>query len=192
VRRDIPKYEDVVLFHSHNCSTLALWYRMSLAAMNHLDCGRSDSGELISVINHDSCGLDAVQMITGCTFGNENLVLRSSSSDVLTLYDTASERGVRVVPSRVVDRERNMPSDPELSEDDKVKQILDTPDEELLICTEVPVSPWDIARLQTHDKCKADFVYNIATQSSSENLQNSNGTESWLSQQLTTRKQIQA
>jgi formylmethanofuran dehydrogenase subunit E len=192
VRRDIPKYEDVVLFHSHNCSTLALWYRMSLAAMNFLDCGRSDSGELISVVNHDSCGLDAVQMITGCTFGNGNLILRSSSSDVLTLYDTASERGVRVVPALAVDRERNMSIDPEQTEEDKMKQILATPDEELLICTEVPVSPWDIARLQTHDKCKADYVYSIVSKSSSENLQNSNGTESWLSQQLTTKKQIQA
>jgi formylmethanofuran dehydrogenase subunit E len=192
VRRDIPKYEDVVLFHSHKCSTLALWYRMSLAAMNHLDCGRTDSGELISVVNHDSCGLDAVQMITGCTFGNGNLIIRSSSSDVLTLYDTASEHGVRVVPTLAVDRERNTSSDPVQSEEEKTNQILRTPDEELLICTDVPVSPWDIARLQTHDKCKADFVYNIASQSSNENLQNSNGNESWLSQQLTTKKQIQA
>jgi formylmethanofuran dehydrogenase subunit E len=165
---------------------------MSLAAMSFLDCGRSDSGELISVVNHDSCGLDAVQSVTGCTIGNGNLIIRSSSSDVLTLYDTASERGVRVVPTRVVDREQNMPKDPEQSEEDRMKQILATPDEELLICTEVHVSPWDIARLQAQDKCRADYVHSIVSQPSNENLQNANGAESWLSQQLTTKAQIRA
>lgn len=190
--RDIPKYEDVVLFHSHNCSTLALWYRMSVAAMKYLNCSRIDASELICLANHDTCGLDAIQCVTGCTSGNGNLLTRSTSADVLTLYDTASEHAVRVVPTLAVDRERQMPTDPELSEAEKVRRILETPDDELLICARVPVAPFDIARLQTREKCSADSAYSIVTQSSKDAANSVNGKEKCQSQKSTSKTKEQA
>ncbi|MBU0692603.1 hypothetical protein KKH18_12420 [bacterium] len=190
--RDIPKYEDVVLFHSHNCSTLALWYRMSVAAMKFLSCSRIDASELISIANHDSCGLDAVQCVTGCTSGNGNLLIRSTSNDVLTLYDTASEHAVRVVPALTVDRERNLPTEPDLPEAEKVKRILETPDDELLICARVPVAPFDIARLHTREKCSADSAYTIVNQSSKDAPNSVNGKEQCQSQKSTSKSKEQA
>ena len=189
--REMPSYEDVVLFHSHNCSTLALWYRMSMAAMRFLDCGRIDASELICIVNHECCGIDAVQSVTGCTCGNGNLIIRSSSSDVLTLYDTASERGVRVVPTLVVDRERNLPTESDLPEEERVRQTLETPDDELLICSQVPVSPWDIARLQVREKCSADFAYTIVKQTSKDTPSTGNGAEKWQSQKPTSKSKEQ-
>jgi formylmethanofuran dehydrogenase subunit E len=190
--RDIPKYEDVVLFHSHNCETLALWYRMSVAAMRFLKCGRLDAGELICIVNHECCGIDAVQAVTGCTCGNGNLIIRSSSSDVLTLYDTASEHAVRVTPMLTVDRERPLPPEPDMPEEEKVHQILETPDDELLICTRIPVSPWDIARLQIREKCSADSAYTILRQSVEGTPSSENGTETWQSQKSTSKSKEQA
>ena len=188
----MPKYEDVVLFHSHNCSTLALWYRMSVAAMKYLNCARIDSSELICIVNHECCGIDAVQAVTGCTSGNGNLIIRSSSTDVLTLYDTATEHAVRVVPTLTVDRERNLPTEPDQPEAEKVQKILETPEDELLICARVPVAPFDIARLQTRETCSADSAYTITKKTSKDiPAAKGNGKEQWQSQKTTSKNKEQ-
>jgi formylmethanofuran dehydrogenase subunit E len=164
---------------------------MSIAAMKYLNCVRIDSSELICIVNHECCGIDAVQCVTGCTGGNGNLIIRSSSNDVLTLYDTASEHAVRVVPALTFDRERYMPTEPDLSEAEKVQKIFETPDDELLICARVPVAPFDLARLQTREKCSADSAYTIVNQTSKDVSESGNGKEQWPSQKSTSKNKEQ-
>lgn len=90
------KYSEIVEFHGHTCPGLAIGYRMSLAAMAALGVTRSGDEELVAVVENDACGVDALQCVTGCTFGKGNLFFRDFGKNVYTLYSRLSARGVRV------------------------------------------------------------------------------------------------
>jgi formylmethanofuran dehydrogenase subunit E len=65
--------EDIAEFHGHTCPGLAIGYRVSRYALEALG-GRSEDEELVAVVENDSCAVDAVQVMTGCTFGKGNLI----------------------------------------------------------------------------------------------------------------------
>lgn len=90
-------YSNIADFHGHTCPGLAIGYRMSLAAMTALGVTRSGDEELVAVVENDACGVDALQYVTGCTFGKGNLLFRDFGKNVYTLYSRSSSTAVRVV-----------------------------------------------------------------------------------------------
>ena len=90
-------YSEIIDFHGHSCPGLAIGYRMSLAAMQVLGVSRSGDEELVAVVENDACGVDALQCVTGCTFGKGNLQFRDFGKNVYTLFSRKSNKGVRVV-----------------------------------------------------------------------------------------------
>jgi formylmethanofuran dehydrogenase subunit E len=87
---------DAVQFHGHLCPGLALGYRVAKAALRELDAERPHDEELVAVVENDSCAADAIQFITGCTFGKGNLVFRDYGKHVYTFYNRRTGRGVRI------------------------------------------------------------------------------------------------
>jgi formylmethanofuran dehydrogenase subunit E len=69
-----PAFDAVVAFHGHLCLDIAMGYRVAKAAMRELSCERPRDEELVAIVENDSCSVDAVQAVTGCTFGKGNLV----------------------------------------------------------------------------------------------------------------------
>ena len=94
---DSMQYEDVVRFHGHSCPGLAMGYRMALAALEELKALRSEDEEVVAITENDACGVDALQCLTGCTFGKGNLVFRDFGKQVYTLFSRATGQGVRVL-----------------------------------------------------------------------------------------------
>jgi formylmethanofuran dehydrogenase subunit E len=90
-------YTAIIDFHGHSCPGLAIGYRMSVAAMAALGVTRSANEELVAVVENDACGVDALQCLTGCTYGKGNLLFRDVGKNVYTLYSRLSGTGVRVV-----------------------------------------------------------------------------------------------
>ena len=90
-------YKDILSFHGHECPGIAIGYRMTTVAMDHLSSTRSSDEELVAIVENDACGVDAVQCITGCTFGKGNLIFRDYGKQVYTIYSRSSRKGVRVV-----------------------------------------------------------------------------------------------
>jgi formylmethanofuran dehydrogenase subunit E len=90
-------YAEVVQFHGHECPGLAIGYRMACAAMHELKPGRSADEELVAIVENNACGVDALQCVTGCTFGKGNLIFRDYGKQVYTLYSRDRGEGVRVV-----------------------------------------------------------------------------------------------
>lgn len=90
-------YADIVKFHGHECPGLASGYRMSLAAMAALGADTARDEELVAIVENDACGVDALQMVSGCTFGKGNLVFRDHGKQVYTLFSRSSGRSVRVL-----------------------------------------------------------------------------------------------
>lgn len=89
-------YEEVVRFHGHECPGLAMGYRMAIAAMEKLDSIRSEDEEIVAVVENDACGVDALQCVSGCTFGKGNLLFRDYGKHVFTIYSRSTRAGVRV------------------------------------------------------------------------------------------------
>ncbi|MCJ7521253.1 MAG: formylmethanofuran dehydrogenase subunit E family protein, partial [Dehalococcoidia bacterium] len=92
-----PSYEDLIAFHGHSCPGLAIGYRMSKAALSFLSGSRAKDEEIVAIVENDACGVDALQCLSGCTFGKGNLIFKDYGKQVFTLYNRRSRKGVRVV-----------------------------------------------------------------------------------------------
>ena len=89
-------YKNIIEFHGHECPGLVMGYRMASSAMNALNCLRSEDEEIVAIVENNACGVDALQCVTGCTFGKGNLIFRDYGKHVYTLYSRKSGKGIRV------------------------------------------------------------------------------------------------
>ena len=95
-------------FHGHMCPGLAIGIRAAEVALREIGPHAQDE-EVVAVVETDMCGVDAIQFLTGCTFGKGNLIHLDYGKNAFTFYRRADRKGVRIVynPDAVG------PSDPE-------------------------------------------------------------------------------
>jgi formylmethanofuran dehydrogenase subunit E len=89
-------WEKTVDFHGHECPGLAMGFRAAELALDALGCDRSVDEELVAVVENNACGVDALQMLTGCTFGKGNLYFRDLGKTVYTIARRKDNKAVRV------------------------------------------------------------------------------------------------
>ncbi|MDA8430791.1 MAG: FmdE family protein [Geobacteraceae bacterium] len=91
------EYAEIIQFHGHSCPGLAIGFRLATAAMKALGATRSDDEELFAVVESDACGVDALQCVSGCTFGKGNLIFRDYGKHAYSLFSRVKQQGVRAV-----------------------------------------------------------------------------------------------
>jgi len=89
-------FEKCVDFHGHACPGLALGYRAGKAALAWLGEGRAPDEEIVAIVETDACGSDAIQVLTGCTFGKGNFIYKDHGKHAFSLFSRASGKGVRL------------------------------------------------------------------------------------------------
>jgi len=94
---NLKTYDDVVESHGHSCPGLALGFRTAVAAMKWLNAHRSEDEEIVAIVENDSCAVDAIQVMTGCTFGKGNLLFRDIGKRGYTFCNRLTGKGVRIV-----------------------------------------------------------------------------------------------
>ena len=124
LREDLRK---VVEFHGHYCPGIMWGYLASKIAMKRLGADRAEDEELIAIVENDSCAADAVQVVTGCTFGKGNFFFRDYGKHVYTFALRPSRRAIRI--SRLHRDQAAGPEDETTEE--KIVRMLATPAEEL-------------------------------------------------------------
>lgn len=87
--------DKAVDFHGHWCPGLAIGLRAGEYVLNHM--GRAQDEELVSLVETDMCAVDAIQVLTGCTFGKGNLIYKDHGKLAFTFYRRADGKGVRLV-----------------------------------------------------------------------------------------------
>lgn len=93
---DYPQdFKKCVEFHGHVCPGLAIGYSAVKAAQGLMQTSSSEDEELVCLVENNSCAVDAVQVLLGCTFGKGNLVFRDWGKQVYTFYDRLSGKAVR-------------------------------------------------------------------------------------------------
>ena len=88
-------FDDVINFHGNACPGLALGYRVSRYALSKLG-KRAFDEEIVAIVENDSCAIDAVQVMTGCTFGKGNLIFNDFGKQVYTFIKRKTGRGIRI------------------------------------------------------------------------------------------------
>lgn len=89
----IPK--EVSSFHGHVCPGIAYGVRVASVVLQQLG-QRARDEELVVVVENDSCAVDAVQVMTGCTFGKGNFLFRDYGKQVYTFFNRPSGKGLRI------------------------------------------------------------------------------------------------
>ena len=91
----MKKFDEVVKFHGHVCPGLVLGYRVSAFALKELGKKASDE-EIVAIVENNSCAVDAVQVMTGCTFGKGNLIFKDYGKQVYTFIKRPSGKAIRI------------------------------------------------------------------------------------------------
>ncbi len=89
-------FKRCVEFHGHICPGLAIGYRAAKAGLERLDETRAVDEEMVAIVENNACGVDAVQVLTGCTFGKGNFIYKDHGKQVFTFLGRKSGKGVRV------------------------------------------------------------------------------------------------
>ena len=87
---------EAIQFHGHLCPGLALGFRVAKAALRELKADRPRDEELVAIVENDSCAADAIQFITGATFGKGNLIFHDYGKHVYTFFNRRTNHGVRI------------------------------------------------------------------------------------------------
>ena len=161
--------ETAIRFHGHQCPGLAMGLRVSLVALRELGKPAKDE-ELVAIVENSSCGVDAIQLLTGCTFGKGNLIFRDFGKYVYTFMNRENQRAIRIS----VKKEAVIPDKHHLDLFAKVKDrtatpaeaekfwqlhigksnaLLDLPEDELLTIEEVTLEPLPMAHIHESVCC---------------------------------------
>jgi formylmethanofuran dehydrogenase subunit E len=89
-------FNNCVEFHGHICPGLAIGFQAARILMERLGVRRAPDEELVMIVETDACGADAIQVMTGCTFGKGNFIFRNHGKNAFSLVDRKRRRGMRV------------------------------------------------------------------------------------------------
>ena len=92
---DQETIDKVVEFHGHMCAGLAIGIRAAEVGLAEIGAHAADE-EVVAVVETDMCAVDAIQFLTGCTFGKGNLVHLDHGKNAYTFIRRSDGKAVRV------------------------------------------------------------------------------------------------
>jgi formylmethanofuran dehydrogenase subunit E len=160
------------LLHGHFCSGSAMGVKAAARAVKELGVRSTGMEEIVAIVETNNCFSDGVQMVTGCSFGNNALIYRDYGKTAFTLAKRTGE-GVRI--SAIFERvtQERSPEAAELwekvvvkrcgSEDERQRlnelwkelsfKVLEIPDAEVLEVKKVNIDIPAYARIFASVKC---------------------------------------
>lgn len=166
----MKKLDEVVKFHGHVCPGLALGYRVSAFALKELGKKASDE-DIVAIVENNSCAVDAVQVMTGCTFGKGNLIFKDYGKQVYTFIKRPSGKAIRIsidwTPPPETEKEKEMwrrymkgersnavLKAVHLRKTNKIESILKTSDKDLFKIKHVEMPLPDEAKIYPSLRCE--------------------------------------
>ena len=143
-------YDKMIAFHGHSCPGLAMGYRMTVAAMAFLTQYRSQDEELVAITENNACGVDALQFISGCTFGKGNLIFKDYGKQAYTFYARKTGQGVRVVLNSTA-----IPAAIRADRPDFIEWLLEADEAEIVSLQPVTITEPEKARVMASVVCES-------------------------------------
>ena len=174
---NILPFSDVTKFHGHVCPGSAIGYRAAEIAINELSTTRSTDEEFLAIVENDSCSVDAIQVVAGCTFGKGNLIFKDYGKQVYIFVNRNTGDSLRLSLNKGInemdmefDSVRKKAFSKSATKEDKIefekkkdkfsKAILDMPADELFHIEHVKIKIPQKARIFKSLKCSkcGEFV----------------------------------
>jgi len=89
-------FSKCIEFHGHACPGLAIGFQAARTLMERWEVQKAPDEELVAIVETDACGADAIQVMTGCTFGKGNFLFKNYGKHVFSLMERRKKKGVRV------------------------------------------------------------------------------------------------
>jgi len=83
--------------HGHLCPGLAFGVKAGHYAMTYLNQESTGMEEVVAIVECNNCFSDGIQVVTGCTFGNNALVFRDLGKTAVTVALRGNGQGLRLV-----------------------------------------------------------------------------------------------
>lgn len=90
-------WKKCVEFHGHECPGLAIGFKASEAAQKRLEIDFSKDEGIVCVTENDACGVDAIQVIMGCSIGKGNLLYRDRGKQAFTFFNRTTGESIRIL-----------------------------------------------------------------------------------------------
>lgn len=94
--KDMSPLELAIQFHGRICPGLLMGVRAAELAREQLGVNQGQDEELMAIVETNSCEVDAIQAILGCTLGKGNLILKDYGKSVYTIAGRDNNRAVRI------------------------------------------------------------------------------------------------
>jgi len=143
---DQKQWERAVDFHGHECPGLAIGYKACEAAIKKLNINFSKDEDIVCVTENDACGVDAVQVLLGCSFGKGNLIYRGTGKHAFSFFNRNTGESIRMILK---------PCDQEMEREERQAYLLNAPIEDVF---EFKVPKFDLpkkAKLFTTIVCES-------------------------------------
>lgn len=103
---DKKLWNKCIEFHGHVCGGVTIGYKAALYAMKLLELDYSKDEEVVCVTENDACGVDAIQVILGCSVGKGNLLFKIRGKQAFSFFNRKTGKSVRLVLKNTPDMER--------------------------------------------------------------------------------------
>ncbi|MCK9151064.1 FmdE family protein [Methanobacterium alcaliphilum] len=102
MQKIIP-FSEVTKFHGHVCPGTAIGYRAAKISLKELQSDRPVDEEFLTIVENDSCSVDAIQVVTGCTLGKGNLIFKDYGKQVYTFLNRNTGKSIRLSLKKSID-----------------------------------------------------------------------------------------
>ena len=93
----MKSWKDCAAFHGHECGGLTIGYKARLYAIELLKLEFSADEQVVCISENDACGVDAIQVMLGCSVGKGNLLFHMRGKSAYSFYNRKTGRSVRLV-----------------------------------------------------------------------------------------------
>lgn len=160
--------ENVIAFHGHVCPGLTIGIRAAEYVNDRFE--GVDSSTRVCVAETDMCALDAIQFMTGCTFGKGNLIHRDFGKSAFSFFRRDTGEGFRLLFTGQMNSSRQEETLGLMGKEERTeaeqqqltdlraawrKQLMEAPFEELFECRELVSAPPRPARILQSLVCES-------------------------------------
>jgi formylmethanofuran dehydrogenase subunit E len=91
-------WQKTIEFHGHVCPGIAVGFRAALLAARLLESeGKKIESSHFVIAHNDVCGLDGIQVVTGCSIGNAGLVIDNKGKQSFSFISKKTGLGIRLI-----------------------------------------------------------------------------------------------
>lgn len=143
-------WEKCVAFHGHECGGLTIGFQAALYAIELLGLKPEENGclsgdeELVCIAENDACGIDAIQVVLGCSVGKGNLLFHLRGKQAFSFYNRKTVQSVRLVLN---------PKPEGMSREESFSYFQNHKPEELFTVKETTISLPEPARIFRSEPC---------------------------------------